>query len=45
MGNIGVWSDIVVDNALYFIANTDVNPSSGQGINNGMLGDAANLLI
>ncbi|HGU0864161.1 hypothetical protein [Escherichia coli] len=36
MGNIGVWSDIVVDNALYFIANTDVNPSSGQGINNGM---------
>ncbi|EDY7994907.1 hypothetical protein GP272_002397 [Salmonella enterica] len=37
MGNIGVWSDIVVDNALYFIANTDVNPSSGQGINNGML--------
>ncbi|AYL52650.1 hypothetical protein [Citrobacter freundii] len=36
MGNIGVWSDIVVDNALYFIANTDVNPPSGQGINNGM---------
>lgn len=36
MGNMGVWSDIVVDNALYFISNTDVNPSSTQGINNGM---------
>lgn len=36
MGNMGVWSDIVVDNALYFISNTDVGPSSGQGINNGM---------
>lgn len=36
MGNIGVWSDIVVDNALYFISNTNVNPDSPQGINNGV---------
>lgn len=36
MGNIGVWSDIIVDNALYFISNTNVNPDSPQGINNGV---------
>ncbi|WP_410743148.1 tail fiber/spike domain-containing protein [Citrobacter freundii] len=35
MGNIGVWSDIIVDGAVYFISNTDVGPSSPQGINNG----------
>ncbi|ENB8926553.1 hypothetical protein ABIY95_000723 [Escherichia coli] len=36
MGNIGAWSDIIVDGAVYFISNTDVGPSSPQGINNGV---------
>lgn len=36
MGNMGVWSDIIVDNALYFISNTNINPDSPQGINNGL---------
>lgn len=36
-GNLGVWTNIIVDNALYFIGNTDISPSSPQGLNNGIL--------
>ncbi|ECX8180395.1 hypothetical protein CQT84_07270 [Salmonella enterica] len=36
MGNMGMWSDILVDGAVYFISNTDLTIESQQGINNGM---------
>lgn len=36
MGNMGMWSDILVDGAVYFISNTDLTMESQQGVNNGI---------